>query len=152
VGSNPNRIKPKTIKLVFNCFSAKHVALRRKSKDWMARNQNVSQWSDMSTRGLLFQWDSTIKIQLSHQTRVCSPLHRRCLPAAMTIRDSHISCQLKIGGCKWKLVFYYTFIYNDRRCNGEHTRVWCCSSWVRTPIGSNQRLLNWYLIASPLST
>ena len=33
------------------CFSAKHVALRRKSIDWLARNQtNVSEWSDMSTR------------------------------------------------------------------------------------------------------
>jgi hypothetical protein len=31
-------------------------ALRRKTKDWLARNQNnVSEWSDMSTRGLLFQ-------------------------------------------------------------------------------------------------
>ena len=38
------------------CFSAKHTTLRRKSKDWLARNQdNVSEWSDMSTRGLLFQ-------------------------------------------------------------------------------------------------
>ena len=38
------------------CFSAKHVALRRKSNDWLARNQNnVSEWSDISTRGLLFQ-------------------------------------------------------------------------------------------------
>ena len=38
------------------CLSAKHAALRRKSKDWLARNQyNVSEWSDMSTRGLLFQ-------------------------------------------------------------------------------------------------
>jgi hypothetical protein len=38
------------------CFSATHAALRRKSKDWLARNQNnVSEWSDMSTRGLLFQ-------------------------------------------------------------------------------------------------
>ena len=37
------------------CFSAKHTALRRKSKDWLARNQNnVSEWSDMSTCGLLF--------------------------------------------------------------------------------------------------
>jgi len=28
----------------------------RKSKDWLTRNQNnVSEWSDMSTRGLLFQ-------------------------------------------------------------------------------------------------
>jgi hypothetical protein len=38
------------------CFSAKHAALRRKSKDWLARNQNnVSEWSDMSNHGLLFQ-------------------------------------------------------------------------------------------------
>ena len=37
-------------------FSAKHTALRRKSKDWLARNQNnVSEWSDMSTCGLLLQ-------------------------------------------------------------------------------------------------
>jgi hypothetical protein len=38
------------------CFPAKHAALRKKSKDWLARNQgNVSEWCDMSTRGLLFQ-------------------------------------------------------------------------------------------------
>jgi hypothetical protein len=31
------------------CCSAKHVALRRKSKDWFARNQdNESKWCDMS--------------------------------------------------------------------------------------------------------
>ena len=31
------------------CFSAKHAALRRKSKDWLAQNQdNVSEWGDMS--------------------------------------------------------------------------------------------------------
>ena len=43
-------------------FSAKHAALRRKSKDWFARNyNNVSEWSDMSTHGLLFQWARTIK-------------------------------------------------------------------------------------------
>ena len=46
------------------CFSAKHAASRNKSKDWLARNQhNVSKWSDMYIRGLLFQWASTIKIQ-----------------------------------------------------------------------------------------
>ena len=39
-----------------SCFSAKHAAFRRKSKDWLARNQNnVSEWSDMSTCGLLFE-------------------------------------------------------------------------------------------------
>ena len=37
-------------------FSAKHAALRSKSKDGLARNQNnVSERSDMSIRGLLFQ-------------------------------------------------------------------------------------------------
>ena len=35
------------------CFFAKHVSLRRKSNDWLARNQdNVSEWCDMSIRGL----------------------------------------------------------------------------------------------------
>ena len=47
-------------------LSAKHSALRSKSKDWLARNQdNVFQWSYMSARKLLFQWSSTMKIQLS---------------------------------------------------------------------------------------
>ena len=46
------------------CFFTKHKALRRKSKDWMAQNQNnVSEWSDMSTR--VFQRTNTIKNQLS---------------------------------------------------------------------------------------
>ena len=35
------------------CFSAKHVVLRRKNKDWLARNQdNVSEWGNMSIRRL----------------------------------------------------------------------------------------------------
>ena len=38
------------------CFSAKHAAIRRKSKDWLVRNQdNVSEWGDMYIHGLLFQ-------------------------------------------------------------------------------------------------
>ena len=46
----------KDYKIGICCFSAKHAALRRKSKDWLARNRNyVSEWSDMSTHGLLFQ-------------------------------------------------------------------------------------------------
>ena len=46
----------KDYKIGICCFSAKHVALRRKSKDWLARNQNnVSEWSDISSRELLFQ-------------------------------------------------------------------------------------------------
>jgi hypothetical protein len=37
-----------------------------KNKDWYARNQNnVSEWRDMSSRGLLSQWAITMNIQLS---------------------------------------------------------------------------------------
>ena len=36
-------------------FSTKHAALRRKIKNWLARNQNnVSEWSNMSIGGLLY--------------------------------------------------------------------------------------------------
>jgi hypothetical protein len=55
-GFEPRSGQTKDYKIGICCFSAKHAALRRKSKDWLARNQNnVSEWSDMSTRGLLFQ-------------------------------------------------------------------------------------------------
>jgi hypothetical protein len=65
-GLEPWSGQTKDYKIGICCFSAKHAALWRKSKDWLARNQNnVSEWNDMSIRGLLFQWTSTIKIQLS---------------------------------------------------------------------------------------
>jgi hypothetical protein len=55
VGSSPARAKPKT-KIGMCCFSAKQAAVKRKSKVWLAQNQdNVSEWGDVSTRGLLFQ-------------------------------------------------------------------------------------------------
>ena len=56
----------KDFKMGICCFPAKHAALRRKSKDLLARNQySVSEWNNMSTRGHFFQHASTIKIQLS---------------------------------------------------------------------------------------
>jgi len=49
--------KIKDYKIVYFCFSAKHATLSNKNKDWLVRNQdNVSEWSDMSVCGLLFQW------------------------------------------------------------------------------------------------
>jgi hypothetical protein len=52
----PRSGQTKDYKIGICCFSAKHTAVRRKSKDWLARNQNnVSECSDMSTHGLLFQ-------------------------------------------------------------------------------------------------
>ena len=48
----------KDYKIGICCFSAKHAVLRRKSKDWLVRNQdNVSELGDMSIRGLLFHVD-----------------------------------------------------------------------------------------------
>jgi hypothetical protein len=52
-GFEPGSGQTKDFKIGICCFSAKHVALRRKSKDWIARNQNnVSKWNDMSICGL----------------------------------------------------------------------------------------------------
>ena len=48
------------------CLYAKLAALRKKSKECLAWNQdNMSERGDMSTCRLLFQWASTINIQLS---------------------------------------------------------------------------------------
>jgi hypothetical protein len=61
-GFEPRSGQTKNYEIGICCFAAKHAALRRKGKDWSAQNENnVSEWSDMSTRGLLFQWSSTIK-------------------------------------------------------------------------------------------
>jgi hypothetical protein len=55
-GFEPRSDQTKDYEIGICCFSAKNAALRRKSKDWLARNQeNVSEWSDMSICGLLFQ-------------------------------------------------------------------------------------------------
>jgi hypothetical protein len=40
-------------KIGIRCFSDKYTLLNRKSKDWLAQNQdNVFEWCDMSTWGL----------------------------------------------------------------------------------------------------
>ena len=49
--------QPKDYKIGICCCPAKHVALKSKTNDWLARNQgNVSELiDDMSILGLLFQ-------------------------------------------------------------------------------------------------
>ena len=65
-GFEPRSGQTKNYEIGICCFSAKQAALRRKSQDWLARNQNnVSELSDMSTHGLLFQCASTMQIKLS---------------------------------------------------------------------------------------
>jgi hypothetical protein len=54
-GFEPQSGQTKDFKIGICCFSAEHTGLRRKSKDWLFRSQeNVSEWDDMSIRGLLF--------------------------------------------------------------------------------------------------
>jgi hypothetical protein len=44
-GFEPRSSKPKDYTLGICCVSAKHAALRRKNKNWLARNHyNVSKW------------------------------------------------------------------------------------------------------------
>jgi hypothetical protein len=55
-GFEPRSGPTKDYKIGICFFSAKHAALRRKIKNWLARNQvNVSEWGDMSICELLFQ-------------------------------------------------------------------------------------------------
>jgi hypothetical protein len=65
-GFQPRSGQTKEYEIGICCLSDKQAALRRKGKYWLARNQaNVSEWGDMSIRGLLFQRASSIQIQLS---------------------------------------------------------------------------------------
>ena len=55
-GCEPRSGQTKDSKMDICFFSAKHTALRRKNKDWLARNQdNVLEIANMSIRELLFQ-------------------------------------------------------------------------------------------------
>ena len=46
------------------CFSAKLATLRRKSKDWLAWNQdNVSEWGDMSIAELALNNNHSLKLK-----------------------------------------------------------------------------------------
>ena len=55
-GFEPWSGQAKNYKIGISCFFTKYAVVRRKSKDWLAKTQdNVSEWSDMSTCGLLCQ-------------------------------------------------------------------------------------------------
>ena len=48
--------KSKNYKIGICCLSAKHIALRSKTKYWLVwTGDNMSEWGNMSTHGLLFQ-------------------------------------------------------------------------------------------------
>jgi hypothetical protein len=71
-GFEPRSAQTKDYKIGMCCFSAKHAALRRKSKDWLARDQNnVSEWSDI--------FYSTIKNQTQHVVLIQNGPHHHLI-------------------------------------------------------------------------
>ena len=55
-GFEPRSGQTKDYEIGICYFFAKSAVLRKKSKDWLAWNQdNVSEWGDMSISGLFFQ-------------------------------------------------------------------------------------------------
>ena len=55
-GFEPRSGQTKDYEIGICCFCAKYTTFWRKSKDWLTQIQdNVSEWSDMSTREQLFQ-------------------------------------------------------------------------------------------------
>ena len=55
-GFEPSSDETKDYEIGICCFSVNDAALRRKNKDCLALNQdNVSEWCDMSIRGISFQ-------------------------------------------------------------------------------------------------
>jgi hypothetical protein len=55
-GVEPRSGQTKGCEIGICCFSTKYATLRRKSKDWLAPDQdNVSELDALSNRGLLFQ-------------------------------------------------------------------------------------------------
>ena len=120
------------------CFSAKHAALRRKSKDWVAENQDiVSEWGDMSIHGLLFQWASTIKIQLSMlvyykadliislKINLFSPSYSWKI-AELTLNNNHSLTQHVISRrrrYKDRIIHYSIFYYLEHGNKGDHDQI-----------------------------
>jgi hypothetical protein len=95
----------KDYKIDVCCFSAKHTALRRNIKDWLARNQdNVSEWGDMSIRGLLFQWASTPTKRKSRSFHWKLPCSRHMAEKLLSCRWATIAHYLHGNGDFW---FYF---------------------------------------------
>jgi hypothetical protein len=95
------------------CFSAKH-ALRRESKDWLARNQDiVSEWGNMSRA--VFRWREA----LSYSTYLSHCFYGRT----------------KI----WKLMLASSN-YSEMECKENYRRV--MTTWVRTFYDNVKNIIN----------
>jgi hypothetical protein len=107
-GFEPLSGQTKDYKFCICCFSAKHAAIRRKSKDWLARNQNnVSEWSDMSTRALLCQcWSNTKRTSSSsHWILTCSRHDIAEKIADLALKSTH-SLTHSLTHSFWGYIFF----------------------------------------------
>ena len=108
----------KDYKIGICCFSAKHAVLRSLSKDWLVRNQiNVSEWSDMSIRGLFFSklalWKSN-SAWWSRTKRTSSSSHWK-----LTCSRHDIAEKLRFGLKQHSLThsLYVMLCYGVMRCD-----------------------------------
>ena len=94
-GYEPRSGQAKEYKIGMCCFSAKKASLRRKSKDLLARNQNnVSEWSDISTRWLLLAHLAKGNVSFYHHL---APVVRRL----SSLYFSHFNRLLWNASAKW---------------------------------------------------
>ena len=67
-GSIPSRVKQKTLKceVLLLCLA---LSIKDLETDWLARSQDNGLGWDMLTRGMVFQWASTIKTDHRSQSQ-----------------------------------------------------------------------------------
>ena len=99
-GYEPRSGQTKEYQIGICCFSAKKASLRRKSKDWLALNQNnVSEWSDISTQWLLLAHLAKGNVSFYHHSVVFrSSSFVRHLSS---INYSHFNLLLWNASTKW---------------------------------------------------
>ena len=120
-------MKPKNYKYSICCFFATYPALRSKSNVWLDRNHDtnsMTKWINMSTRGLLLKWASTIKFNYTWWSRykavhvLVKVQSGTCVgPGTKLTSSSHqyVTCSLCVGQhslphsyIKW---FLFLFIF-----------------------------------------
>jgi hypothetical protein len=94
-GYEPLSCQTKDYKIGICCFSSKNAALRRNSRDWLAQNQNnVSEWSDISTQWLLLAHLAKDNVSFYHHL---APVVRHL----SSINYSHFNLLLWNASIKW---------------------------------------------------
>ena len=120
------------------CFSAKYAGLRRKSKDWLARNEdNASEWSDISIHGLLFQWAINIYFTCIVSLYRNDPTPHK-IDRWLVFQTLYIACK---GRVICKPSYWWKDDMNPRICYCTHQR----SFDITWPNPGNNKLLKYTL-------